>query len=268
MPRYSRVVRFSILLLTCSIQPIRPAEESLSAKTAQQIMDAARESVVIIKQTGRDGATEGIGAGFILSKDGLIATCLHVIGEARPLTVSFADGQTATVTEIHAWDRKLDLALIRVAAKDLPALRLGDSDSLKQGLPVVAIGNPQGLTHSIVQGVVSAIRDFEFGPMIQLAIPIEPGNSGGPLLDMRGRVQGLLSIKSLLTHNLGFAIPINAIKPLLEKPNSVPMEKWLAIGALNTALWTPLMGAQWRQRAGMITVEGRPRLWRSLSLPF
>ena len=222
-------------------------------------MEKARDSIVVIKQAGRDGATEGIGTGFVVSRDGLIATCLHVIGEARPLRVSFADGETASVTEIHAWDRKLDLAVIRISKKELSALRLGDSDSLKQGAPIVAIGNPQGLNHSIVQGVVSAIRDFEFGPMIQLAIPIEPGNSGGPLLDMRGRVQGILNIKSLLTENLGFAIPINAIKSLLEKPNTVPMEKWLAIGTLNSALWQPIMGAQWRQRTGMITVEDSGR---------
>lgn len=245
--------------LTISIAPIRSAEESSSTKTAQQIMESARDSIVVIRQTGRDGGTGGIGTGFVISRDGLIATCLHVIGEARPLRVSFANGQTAAVTEIHAWDRKLDLAILRVDAKDLQPLRLADSDLLRQGAPVVAIGNPQGLAHSIVQGVVSAIRDFEFGPMIQLAIPIEPGNSGGPLLDMRGRVQGILNIKSLITENLGFAIPINAIKPLLEKPNSVPMEKWLAIGALNSALWQPIMGAQWRQRTGLITVEDAGR---------
>lgn len=246
---------FGLIAIKVSIAPIRSAEESSSTKTAQQIMDSARDSIVVIRRTGRDGGTGGIGTGFVVSKDGLIATCLHVIGEARPLRVSFADGQTAAVTEIHAWDRKLDLAVLRVDARNLQPLRLADSDLLKQGAPVVAIGNPQGLAHSIVQGVVSAIRDFEFGPMIQLAIPIEPGNSGGPLLDMRGRVQGILNIKSLLTDNLGFAIPINALKPLLQKPNSVPMEKWLAIGALNAALWQPLMGAQWRQRTGMITVE-------------
>ncbi len=225
-------------------------------KTAQQIMDASRDAVVVIRQIGRDGAREGLGTGFVISRDGLVATSLHVIGEARPLTVSFANGKSAKVTEIHAWDRKLDLAVIRVEGTDLPKLRLGDSDNLKQGAPVVAIGNPQGLTHSIVQGVVSAVRDFEFGPMIQLAIPIEPGNSGGPLLDMKGRVQGILDMKSAVTENLGFATPINALKPLLDHPNTVPLERWLAFGALNESLWKPVMGAQWRQKAGMITVDG------------
>jgi serine protease Do len=92
--------------------------------------------------------------------------------------------------------------------------------------------------------------------MIQLAIPMEPGNSGGPLLDMKGKVQGILNMKSLVTENLGFAIPINALKPLIKNPNTVPLEKWMAIGALNPAAWQPILGGQWRRKAGMITVQG------------
>ncbi|HEV8543806.1 MAG TPA: trypsin-like peptidase domain-containing protein, partial [Verrucomicrobiae bacterium] len=232
------------------------AEPVSTTRTAQQIMEMARDAVVVIKQGGRDGVHDGIGTGFVISEDGLIATSLHVIGEGRPLTVWFANGKSAAVKEIHAWDRKLDLAVIRVDAKDLPYVRLGNSENLKQGAPVVAIGNPQGLTHSVVQGLVSALRDFESGPMIQLAIPIEPGNSGGPLLDMKGKVQGILEMKSLVTENLGFAIPINAIKPLIENPNTVPFDRWLAIGSLNPKVWKPIMGAQWRQKAGVITVDG------------
>jgi len=95
---------------------------------------------------------------------------------------------------------------------------LGDSDSLKQGSHVVAMGNPQGLEFSVVEGVVSARRDFEVAEMIQLAMPVEPGNSGGPLLDLQARVHGILTLKSAVTRNLGFAMPINTLKPLLEKP--------------------------------------------------
>ncbi len=255
----SASVFWFVLSLLAPAQVSRAADESApvsTSKTAQQIMDAARDAIVVIRQTGRDGGQEGIGTGFVVDREGLIATCMHVIGEARPLSVTFADGKTATVTEIHAWDRKLDLAVIRIDAKELPTLRLGDSDNLKQGANVVVIGNPQGLSHSIVQGVVSAIREFEYGPMFQLAIPIEPGNSGGPLLNMNGRVHGIVNMKSAVTDNLGFAIPVNSLKTLLEHPNPVPMEKWLALGALNEDLWKPQMGAHWRQKAGMIAVDG------------
>ena len=102
--------------------------------------------------------------------------------------------------------------------------------------------------------------------MIQLAIPIESGNSGGPLLDMKGRVQGLLNMKSAVTANLGFAVPVNALKTLLDRPNPVPMQRWLTLGALNPKEWTPLMGARWSRRAGRIQVEGWALGGRSLCL--
>ena len=73
--------------------------------------------------------------------------------------------------------------------------------------------------------------------MLQIAIPIEQGNSGGPVLDMQGRVVGIVTMKSLVTANLGFAVPVNALKPLLEKPNPVPMERWLTIGVLDKSEW-------------------------------
>src|SRR5262249_16618857 len=140
--------------------------------------------------------------------------------------------------------------------KDLPALELGDSDALKQGQPVVAVGNPQGLERSVVSGVVSGRRTIEGESMIQLAIPIEPGNSGGPLLDRHGRAEGGLTLKSAGRANLGFAPPVNGLKPLLARPNPIPMEHWLTIGALDPADWKPVFGARWRQRAGRIQVEG------------
>jgi regulator of sirC expression with transglutaminase-like and TPR domain len=169
--------------------------------------------------------------------------------------VQFAEGRSYEVTEIYAWDRKLDLAVVRVAATNLPVLALGDSDLLKQGTAIVAMGNPLGLKHSIVQGVVSARRDFDGVEMIQLAIPIEPGNSGGPLLDMQARVHGLLTLKSAMTANLGFAMPINQLKPLLARPNPIPIERWVRIGALNTNDWLPLFGARWTQKSGRLHAE-------------
>src|SRR5437868_6677559 len=86
------------------------------AKTVEQITEKARDSVVVITQRARDGSVEGVGAGFVVNRFGLIATSLHVIGEGRPIEIRFADGQKFAVTEIHAWDRKLDLAVIRIAS--------------------------------------------------------------------------------------------------------------------------------------------------------
>jgi regulator of sirC expression with transglutaminase-like and TPR domain len=229
---------------------------SAPSKALEQLVEKARQSVVVITFTGRNGKQQGLGTGFVVEADGLIATNLHVIGEARPITVKLANGKHYEVTDVYASDRSLDLALLRIRAKDLPALELGDSDGVKQGQPIVAFGNPLGLTYSVVSGVVSSKREVEGRPMIQLAIPLERGNSGGPMLDLQGRVQGIITMKSLVTANLGFAMPVNALKTLLKKPNPVPISRWLTIGTLDPEEWTPIFEAHWRQRAGHIQVEG------------
>jgi regulator of sirC expression with transglutaminase-like and TPR domain len=233
-----------------------PPVVARGAKSIEALTARALKSVVVITHFGRDGRENGVGAGFVISPDGLIATSLHVIGEARPIAVQLPDGRRHEVTEVYASDRKFDLAIIRVRADKLPALLLGDSDSLRQGAAVIALGNPLGLQHSVVQGVVSARREVEGLEMIQVAIPIEPGNSGGPLLDLEGRVHGVLTLKSAMTANLGFAMPAKLLQALLDKPNPVPMNRWLTIGALNPKEWTPVFGARWSPKAGRIQAEG------------
>ena len=235
----------------------RPRDKATGEKTVAQLTELARRSVVIVSFTGRDGRTKGLGSGFVISPDGLIATNLHVIGEARPIVVQTADGKKYDVKAIHATERKMDLAILKIDAKDLPSLKLGDSSTLKQGQRIVALGNPRGLKFSVVAGVVSGRREIDGRPMFQLAIPIERGNSGGPMLDMQGRVHGILTLKDLRTANLGFAVTINALKPLLKKPNPVAMSRWLTIGRLDGKAWKTLFGATWRQRAGRIHVQGR-----------
>lgn len=232
-------------------KPVIPSDAAVEALT-----ETALKSMVVISHYGRDGVTDGVGAGFVIDPAGLIATSFHVVGEARPIAVQLPDGKRHEVVAIHAWDRKLDLAILRIAATNLPALALGDSDALRQGTTVIALGNPQGLEHSVVKGVVSARRDFDGVEMIQLAIPIEPGNSGGPLLDAQGNVHGILTLKSAVTANLGFAMPVNALKKLIEQPSPVPMNRWLTIGTLNARDWQPRFGGRWTQRSGRVQVEG------------
>lgn len=225
-------------------------------KTVAELFEPIKRSIVVISVEGRDGGRGGMGTGFIVSPDGLIATNLHVVGDARPITIQTADGKVLEVTHVHATDRLMDLALLKVNASGLPALELGDSDTLKQGEEIFTVGTPQGLQYSVVTGVVSANREIEGREMIELHIPIEPGNSGGPLVDLRGKVHGILTMKSIVTPNLGFAIKINALKPMIERPNPIPMSNWLTIGAIDRTEWTPLMGSRWRQRAGRIIAEG------------
>lgn len=249
------------------IEPASPAQTVDDAEKAptepvqfgadvERIVQQAGKSIVVISVAGRDGGEYGIGSGFVISDDGLIATNMHVIGEARPISVQAADGRKFEVTEVHASDRGMDLAVLRIKGSDLPKLELGDSAKIRQGQTVVALGNPHGLKHSVVRGVISGEREVEDRQMIQLAIPIEPGNSGGPIVDVAGRVLGIVTMKSLVTENLGFAVQINDLKPLLSRPNPVPMKHWMTIGALNEKQWTPLFGARWRQRAGRVLVSG------------
>jgi len=235
---------------------VGPAMVRAGDMSVAELAAKVRDSTVVVSVAGRDGERSSLGAGFVIDKSGLIATNLHVIGEARPISVTLADGRRLETIEIHATDRAMDLAVIRVKANDLKPLELGDSDALKQGQEVMAVGNPRGLEHSVVSGVVSAVRVMDGKPMLQLAMPIEQGNSGGPVLDRQGRVEGVVTMKSVVTENLGFAVAINALKPLLKKPNPVRIDQWLTIGALDERDWAPLMGGRWRRHAGRIVVEG------------
>jgi regulator of sirC expression with transglutaminase-like and TPR domain len=233
------------------------AEVALSdASWVKEQVAATADSVVLITVEGRDGQQAGLGTGFVVSADGLIATNLHVIGQARPITVRFRDGRELPVTEIHATDQHLDLAIVRVAAQDLHPLPLQqDGQRAPQGQPIIALGNPMGLRHSVVVGVVSGYREIDGREMVQIAMPIEPGNSGGPLLDRSGQVLGIVTLKSAVTANLGFAIQAAALRDLLAKPNPIAMVRWQTIGALNASDWATLFGARWRQRSGRIVVS-------------
>ena len=235
-------------------------------RSVAEVADEVRERVVVVTVEDREGRQGGLGTGFVVSADGVIATNLHVIGEGRSISVQLSDKRKFHVTEVLAWDRQLDLALLRIDATNLPAVELGDAHQLRPGQQVVAIGNPHGLKHSVVNGVVSELRNLDGREMIQVAIPIEPGNSGGPLVDMNGHVQGILTIKSAVTPNLGFAVTVNDLQRLIDRPNPVPISRWLAIGAIDDRKWEVLFGSRWQQRAGRIVVGGAGRGFGGRSL--
>jgi regulator of sirC expression with transglutaminase-like and TPR domain len=247
---HRRIVLAAIACLSSALAAAEPAALSVKEITAK-----VRPSVVVITFAGRDGSRQGLGTGFVIDKSGLIATNLHVIGESRPIAVQTADGKSLAVKAIHASDRALDLAILEVEAAELPALELSEGKTA-DGEAVVVVGNPQGLKHSVVSGVVSGTREIDGRNMLQLAIPVEPGNSGGPVVDMQGRVLGVVTMKSAVTENLGFAVTVNDVKALRDKPNPVPMDRWLTIGAIDRSHWEPLFGARWQQRAGRIIVDG------------
>ena len=172
---------------------------------------------------------EGVGSGFIVHSDGYILTNDHVInsGQAEKITVLFNDG-TEKDAEVLWNSSALDMAVLKVDAKNLPVADLGDSDKLTVGEIAVAIGNPLGLDfqRSVTSGVISGLhRTIQASQtelmedLIQTDASINPGNSGGPLLNARGEVIGMntAKISSSVAEGLGFAIPINQAKPIVEQ---------------------------------------------------
>ena len=161
----------------------------------------------------------GQGSGFIISTDGYIVTNHHVIGDADKVRVKLADNREFEAS-ITGTDPQTEIALIKIDAQNLPALPLGDSDRIRVGEWVVAIGNPFGLTHTVTSGIVSAkgrgnVGIVDYADFIQTDAAINPGNSGGPLLNLRGEVIGMnTAIVSRTGGSLGigFAIPVNMIK--------------------------------------------------------
>ncbi len=175
-----------------------------------------------IPQQPQEFKRQGTGSGFIISKDGLILTNNHVIDNAQAITVTLGEKEQYKATVVGR-DPKTDLAVLRIKPKEsLPPVALGDSDAIRVGDWVMAIGNPFGLTNTVTTGIVSAKgRTIGAGPydnFIQTDAPINPGNSGGPLFNMAGEVIGIntaIFSQSGGNMGIGFAIPVNLVKSLL-----------------------------------------------------
>ncbi len=187
---------------------------------------------------------EGQGSGIVLDKGGLIITNNHVIDGASQVHVGFKDGRTL-VGEVVGSDEATDVAVIRLGANDLPAADLGDSESVKVGQFVLAIGNALALPGgpTVSTGVLSAKgrplpgTDFIFEGLLQTDAAVNPGNSGGPLADLDGRVIGITTMMIPYAQGMGFAIPINTVKriaqDILEKGSVV--RPWIGISGVDVS---------------------------------
>lgn len=178
----------------------------------------------------QDGASNlGLGTGFIVSNDGYIVTNQHVSGEKNSTCyVTLESGKTYKASVVWA-DVDLDLSIIKINVNNLDYLTLGDSDKIKIAEQVYAIGNPIGfefqrtVTSGIISGLNRTIKIEEDGKtsymedLIQTDATINPGNSGGPLINKNGEVLGINSVKITSAEGIGFAIPINIIKPIIEQ---------------------------------------------------
>lgn len=176
-----------------------------------------------------------LGSGFIIDQEGYIVTNNHVVNEADKITVVLANEEEFDA-KIIGRDPYTDIALIKIdAANKLTHVELGDSDDLKVGEWVVAIGNPFGLSHTVTAGIVSAkgrvIGSGPYDDFIQTDASINPGNSGGPLIDMNGRVIGINTMIIAGGQGIGFAIPINLSKGIIRqlRDNGDVTRGWLGV---------------------------------------
>ena len=172
---------------------------------------------------GQKRTIRSLGSGVIVSADGMILTNNHVVSKAEKLLVALRDKKTFPA-EIIGTDPQTDLAVIKIEAADLPAASLGDSEEVKVGQWVIAVGNPLQMMHTVTAGIISAkgrssVGLAEFEDFIQTDASINPGNSGGALADLNGDVIGINTAISSLSGGsigIGFAIPINMVREVMK----------------------------------------------------
>ncbi len=172
----------------------------------------------------REFRGEGAGSGFVVAADGWIVTNQHVIDGATKVEVTF-DDRTTVAAEVKGQDPSTDLALLKVATdRELPYLALGDSDALRVGDWVMAVGNPLLLEQSVTVGIVSGlgrsaldITDLSFENFIQTDAAINRGNSGGPLVNLKGEVVGINTAMNYGAENIGFSVPANTLAAIVDQ---------------------------------------------------
>lgn len=206
---------------------------NLEASTAvEAVAQVVPQSVVGVQATvvsqgmfGQSSSGTSVGSGFIVTSDGYIVTNEHVVENSNDVVISLADNSTYDAQVIWS-DASLDLAVLKIKANNLPTVTLGDSDSIVVGETAIAIGNPRGLNYqrSVTAGIISALdRSLAVDStmvaenLIQTDAAINAGNSGGPLCNANGEVIGINTYKNYDAEGMGFAIPINIAKPIIDK---------------------------------------------------
>jgi S1-C subfamily serine protease len=234
-------------------RPARPPRDDTELLDAYsqaviRVVETVSPAVISLTGAGRDERS-GSGSGFLITPDGYAVTNSHVVHDRDRLSAETADGDRLDARVIGD-DPATDLALVRLAAGDLPFAEVGDSDGLRVGQLVIAMGSPLGLQSTVSTGVVSALGRSMRGQdgrlienVIQHAAPINPGNSGGPLVDSRGRVVGINTAIIAFAQGLGFAIPANTAKWVVGEvlSHGKVRRRQLGITATVTALPRPLV---------------------------
>lgn len=221
-----------------SLQTDVTQSEGSIESNISDIIEKVNNAVVGISRVKNTGSTVflpdgseslGLGTGFIVTDNGYIVTNQHVSGDKNGTCyVTLEDGRNFNASVVWA-DSDLDLSIIKINTTSLPYLELGDSDNIKVAQNVYAIGNPIGFEfqRTVTSGIISGLdrtikleeddKTYYMEDLIQTDATINPGNSGGPLIDVNGKVLGISSVKITSAEGIGFAVPINILKPIIEK---------------------------------------------------
>jgi serine protease Do len=185
--------------------------------TPAEIAARAMPAVVVIR------SPQSLGTGFVVRKDGWIATNYHVIASAKELSITVPGRGDFLVRDVLVADPDHDLAIVRIDAEGLPTLPLGDFQAVRPGDALIAIGHPLGFEGTVSNGLVSAVRHINDSlTILQISAPIAPGSSGGPLIDAQGRVIGVATAMIRNGQNLNLGIPVTYLKEALNNTAPVP----------------------------------------------
>jgi S1-C subfamily serine protease len=230
-------------------------------RSGADIAASVSAATVGIRARQADGS-EFAGSGFLVDAAGTIITNFHVVENSTFVEVRLSNDDVYPVIGIRAVDQRRDLAVLQVAGFKLPLVRLGDSNSVKPGERVMVVGNALGLLdNSVTAGIVSGIRDAGGYRLIQMDAAISRGNSGGPVVNERGEVVGVATLKLRDGESLNFAVPINYARGLLQ----LPVERGLGMLANNDVDDTHEIVAPSKTSEQSTNSKPFPVLWRSLT---
>ena len=199
-------------------------EGAPSSPVTSEISDLVKRSspgIVLVEVKEKDGKAVVLGSGFVADPSGLVVSSLHVFEKAASAKVKVEGGAEFGDPLVVGFDRERDLIAIRVRAPALRFLPVDRSGSSQAGEKIVVIGNPAGLSGTVSDGIISSVRETEKGTLYQITAPVSPGSSGGPVLNMKGEVIGIIAFSLRSGQNLNFAVPVRYVLPLLERPDSM-----------------------------------------------
>ena len=238
--------RFALLFLLLAntvLSNVRAETESIDLKA---LAKKARPAVLLLVISNAVGKEISSGTGFLVSSDGKLITNFHVIEKAASAVAKADNGGLFPVEGILASDPKNDLALLKLKAKDLPFLSLGDSETIEIGTRIAIIGSPLGLEGTLSEGIVSAVREMGEIKKLQITAAISPGSSGSPVMNAKGDVVGIASALLRGGQALNFAVPVEYGVRLLAKTTPATKPQPLGHAAITGTVEAIYTDPDWR----------------------